>query len=126
MKKSLVIGLITGIIGTMLLATATWLTIVYTGAYNVATTKPHLDPVRWSFDTTLRRSVAERAEDVVLPEDIPQDLIAQGAGITQKAAPIAMELRVRNRPRGRREFGRSRHTWSRRRRSERRRRFTGS
>lgn len=46
MKKPLVIGLISGIIGTILLAIIVWLIVVYTGTYNVAATDPHQDAVR--------------------------------------------------------------------------------
>ncbi|QIR86685.1 cytochrome c [Paracoccus sp. AK26] len=79
MKKPLVIGLISGIIGTILLAIIVWLIVVYTGTYNVAATDPHQDAVRWSFETTLHRSVAQRAEAVVLPEEVSEDLLSQGA-----------------------------------------------
>jgi mono/diheme cytochrome c family protein len=79
MKKPLVIGLISGIIGTILLAIIVWLIVVYTGTYNLAATDPHLDAVRWSFETTPHRSVAQRAEAVVLPEEVSEDLLSQGA-----------------------------------------------
>ncbi|WP_374299573.1 hypothetical protein [Paracoccus sp. (in: a-proteobacteria)] len=79
MKKPIVIGLISGIIGTILLAIIVWLIVVYTGTYNVAATDPHLDAVRWSFEKTLHRSVARRAEAVVLPEEVSEDLLSQGA-----------------------------------------------
>src|SRR3546814_19958047 len=42
--------------------------------------RSHFDPVRWTFNTTLRRSVAMRAGGANLPEDTSDDLLAQGAG----------------------------------------------
>lgn len=80
MNKPLAIGLISGILGTILLATIVWLTIVYTGAYNVAASDQHADAVRWSLDTTMRRSVASRAGGVELPENVTDDLLTEGAG----------------------------------------------
>lgn len=76
----LAIGLIGGVVGTILVAIAAWLTVVYTGAYNVAASDQHFDPVRWSFDTTMHRSVANRAGGTELPETPSQALLAEGAG----------------------------------------------
>lgn len=56
-----------------------WLTIVYSGAYNIAATDTHADVVRGTFDTTTHRSVANRAGKVELPERFSQELIAEGA-----------------------------------------------
>jgi mono/diheme cytochrome c family protein len=78
-KHPFAIGFIIGIICTVLVGIAVWLTVVYTGAYNVAASDQHFDPVRWTFDTTMRRSVANRAGETELPEN-PQDLFAEGAG----------------------------------------------
>ena len=69
-----------GAVVTVLVAIAVWLTVVYTGAYNVAASDPHADAVRWTLDTTMHRSVASRAGEVRLPEAFPDDIIAQGAG----------------------------------------------
>lgn len=80
MKKPFAFGLISGIVGTLLVAIALWQAVVYTGAYNVAASDQHADPVRWTFDTTMRRSVANRAGEVELPESVSEDLIAEGAG----------------------------------------------
>ena len=63
----------------MLVAIAIWMTVVYTGAYNVAASDRHADIVRWTFDTTMRRSVSGRAEDLDVPEPFPADLVAAGA-----------------------------------------------
>lgn len=78
-KHSLALGLIGGIAGTLFLAVAVWLTVVYTGAYNVAATDRHLDAVRWSLETTMHRSVSDRAADLDLPETISEDRLTQGA-----------------------------------------------
>lgn len=74
------IGVVGGIVGTLLVGIAVWLTIAYTGAYNVAASDQHFDAVRWTFNTTLRRSVANRAGGVDLPESPSEDLLAEGAG----------------------------------------------
>ena len=62
------------------MAVAVWLAVVYSGAYNVAATDRHYDVVRWSFDTTMHRSVANRADEAGLPEDAAEVLVAEGAG----------------------------------------------
>jgi len=79
MTKKFGAGLALGIVGTILVAIAVWLTVVYTGAYNVAASDPHADAVRWSFDTTMRRSVASRADSAELPENFSEAQIAEGA-----------------------------------------------
>ena len=71
-------GTAVGIVGTILVAIAVWLTVVYTGAYNVAASDQHADAVRWTLDTTMPRSVASRAGGIELPED--PSLVAEGAG----------------------------------------------
>ena len=75
---SLAVGFTAGVIAAALVAGAAWLSIVYTGAYNVAATDAHADPVRWSLDTTMRRSVSSRAEALDLPETFAPELIAAG------------------------------------------------
>ena len=72
-------GIILGVVGTLLLGTAIWLTVAYSGAYNVAASDRHADVVRWTLDTTMHRSVSSRAGDIELPETISDDLFAQGA-----------------------------------------------
>jgi mono/diheme cytochrome c family protein len=73
-------GITLGIVGTVLVAIIIWVTVVYTGAYNVAATDQHADAVRWTLDTTMRRSVARRAGRAELPEGPSQTLLAEGAG----------------------------------------------
>jgi mono/diheme cytochrome c family protein len=80
-KHPTAIGIIGGIVGTLLVALAVWVTVVYTGAYNVAASDQHADAVRWTLDTTMRRSVANRAGDVEMPEEPSEELIAKGAGL---------------------------------------------
>jgi mono/diheme cytochrome c family protein len=65
---------------TVFAALAVWLIMVYSGGYNVAASDPHADVVRWTLDTTMRRSVARRAANVRLPEAFADDLVTQGAG----------------------------------------------
>lgn len=79
MKKELAAGVAMGVAGTVLLAIGVWLAIAYTGAYNVAASEMHSDVVRWTFDTTMHRSVARRAGRVELPEDPSDDLLRNGA-----------------------------------------------
>lgn len=79
-RHPLVVGIIGGIVGTVLLAVAVWLTIVYTGAYNVAASDQHGDVVRWTLDTTVHRSVATRASRIEIPETLSDRMIAEGAG----------------------------------------------
>ena len=79
MTKKFGAGLALGITGTLLLAVAVWLTVAYTGAYNVAASDPHADAVRWTLDTTMHRSVANRAGAVEMPEAPSEQLIAEGA-----------------------------------------------
>src|SRR3546814_10784681 len=59
-KHPVLVGVVGGIVATLLIGVAVWLTIAYTGVYNVAASDQHFDPVRWTFNTTLRRSVAMR------------------------------------------------------------------
>lgn len=79
MKKRLVAGVAMGVAGTVLVAIAVWMAVAYTGAYNVAATEMHADVVRWTFDTTMHRSVARRAEPIELPENPSDDLLRKGA-----------------------------------------------
>jgi len=79
-KHPLAIGIAGGIVGTLLVGFAVWLTVAYTGVYNVAASDMHFDAVRWTFDTTMHRSVSSRADEVELPESFSEELIAEGAG----------------------------------------------
>lgn len=79
MTKKFGSGLALGIVGTILVAIAIWLTMAYTGAYNVAASDPHSDAVRWTLDTTMHRSIERRAGKVELPQTFPDALVAEGA-----------------------------------------------
>lgn len=79
MTKKFGAGLVLGVIGTALIAITAWLTVAYTGAYNVAASDQHADAVRWTLDTTMHRSVERRSGDVELPETFSDELVAQGA-----------------------------------------------
>jgi hypothetical protein len=80
MTKQLGAGLALGAIGTLLIVVAVWLTVAYTGAYNVTASDQHADAIRWTLDTTMHRSVERRADDVDLPETFSEELVAEGAG----------------------------------------------
>ncbi|TFL16797.1 c-type cytochrome [Jannaschia formosa] len=79
MTNKLGAGIAIGIVGTILVAIAVWLTVVYTGVYNVAASDPHADAVRWTFDTTMHRSVERQSDGIELPETFSAELFAQGA-----------------------------------------------
>lgn len=75
----LVIGIGLGALATVIIAAAVWLIVVYTGIYNVAASDAHADIMRWTLDTTMHRSVRQRAEDVVPPEDAGPEALEAGA-----------------------------------------------
>lgn len=74
-------GLATGVLATLVVAVAAWLAVVYGGMYNVAATDQHADLVRWTFDTTMHRSVSARADEepVELPANPSRETLATGA-----------------------------------------------
>ena len=54
---------------------------IYAGLYNIAADVPHTQPVYWLLETIRDRSVAARARDVVVPNDLDdQSRISRGAG----------------------------------------------
>ena len=54
---------------------------IYAGLYNIAADVPHTQPVYWLFDTVRERSVAARARDIVVPNDLGDaNRISKGAG----------------------------------------------
>lgn len=71
-------GLLAGILATLGIAVVVWLVIAYTGIYNVAATDEHSDPMRWTLETTMKRSVAFRAHDAGLPETATPEMMAEG------------------------------------------------
>ena len=54
---------------------------IYAGLYNVAADVPHTQPVYWMLETVRERSIAARARDIVVPNDLQDaDRISKGAG----------------------------------------------
>jgi mono/diheme cytochrome c family protein len=54
---------------------------IYAGLYNFAADVPHTQPVHWLFETVRDRSIAVRARDVVVPNDLNDpNRISRGAG----------------------------------------------
>jgi len=72
-------GIAFGAVAVILLGIAAWLGVAYSGIYNVAASDIHVDPVRWTFQTTMHRSIARRAADAEVPESLSDDLIREGA-----------------------------------------------
>jgi mono/diheme cytochrome c family protein len=68
-------------IGALLLLVAAAAAAIYAGLYNVAADIPHTQPVYWLFDTVRQRSVAARARDIVVPNDLDDtNRVSRGAG----------------------------------------------
>ena len=54
---------------------------IYSGLYNIAADVPHNQPVYWLLETVRDRSIAARASDVVVPNDLnDRTRISKGAG----------------------------------------------
>ena len=54
---------------------------IYAGLYNIAADIPHTQPIYWLFETVRDRSVASRARDIVVPNDLNDpNRISRGAG----------------------------------------------
>jgi mono/diheme cytochrome c family protein len=79
MRKKAGLGIAAGVLGTLAVLTVTGLTVVYTGAFNVAATEEHQSITRWAFDTSFQSSVELRASDVVVPEKITPYMVTAGA-----------------------------------------------
>lgn len=77
--KSFHKGLGFGIIGTLLLLGAIALTVVLTGAYNVAADDRHNPITEWALDTSMTNSVQGRASDLAAPQ-FTATMIEAGAG----------------------------------------------
>jgi len=72
-------GIFVGIIGVVVLAAAVSLTVIYSGAYNIAATEGHYSLVRWAFSTNFHNAVESGAQDVEAPDSFSQSAIAAGA-----------------------------------------------
>ena len=71
-------GLVTGSLLVLVGAAAV---AIYAGLYNIAADVPHLQPVYWLFETVRERSVAARARDIVVPNDLDESSrLSKGAG----------------------------------------------
>jgi mono/diheme cytochrome c family protein len=78
-RKGLFRCLAVGAAGTILAFAALGLIVVYTGLYNVAATAGHGPVARWLLATTMRSSVASRAEEIAAPARFTPAEIAAGA-----------------------------------------------
>jgi mono/diheme cytochrome c family protein len=73
-RWSLVTGVLLALLGAVAVA-------VYAGLYNVAADVPHTQPVYWLFETVRDRSIASRARDIAVPNDLSDPArISSGAG----------------------------------------------
>ncbi|UPQ84079.1 hypothetical protein M0M42_06670 [Pseudomonas knackmussii] len=54
--------------------------VVYSGVVNVAADTPHSAPVRALLETARQRSIAVRADDILVPDLSDAELIQSGAG----------------------------------------------
>ena len=71
-------GLVAGALLVLVVAAAIG---IYAGLYNIAADVPHTQPVYWLLETVRNRSVASRARDIVVPNDLNDpNLISRGAG----------------------------------------------
>lgn len=84
-KTGIGLGIVIGISAMLLIAVAVWLFTVYTGGYNVAATDPHTNVVRWTFDTTMHRSIKDRASGLTPPERLSEETSRAGARIYAEA-----------------------------------------
>lgn len=78
-NRALWLGVVGGGLGALVLLGVIGLSVVYTGAYNIAATEEHTSLTRWAFDTTFRNSVERQAADVAVPDRITPDMVAAGA-----------------------------------------------
>ncbi len=62
-RRSGIPGMAAGALAVVVLLGIAGLTVVYSGAYNVAATENHAAFVRWAFDTTFHKSVERRAPE---------------------------------------------------------------
>lgn len=78
-RNRLGLGMVIGCLATFAALGITGLVVVYTGAYNVAATEQHMSVTRWAFDTTMHRSIEQRADEVKRAEDVTPAMLAAGA-----------------------------------------------
>ena len=71
-------GLLAGAPLVLLVAAAV---AIYAGLYNIAADVPHTQPVYWLLETVRERSIAARARDIIVPNDLEDaNRISKGAG----------------------------------------------
>jgi hypothetical protein len=58
------------VIGTLVVLAGVVAVAIYEGLYNIAADVPHTQPVYWLLETARERSVAVRARDIVVPNDL--------------------------------------------------------
>ena len=76
-----------GVGGTLLVLALIGLTIVWTGAYNVAATDDHTALGKWAIHTTMENSIKSRAGSIAAPARFtPQQIMAGGASIRRCAS----------------------------------------
>jgi mono/diheme cytochrome c family protein len=69
------------VLGALLVLVIAATVAIYAGLYNIAADVPHTQPVYWLFETLRERSVAARAPDIVVPNDLDDaNRISRGAG----------------------------------------------
>jgi hypothetical protein len=55
--------------------------VIYAGLYNIAADVPHTQPVYWLFETVRDRSIAARARNIIVPDNLDDaNRISRGAG----------------------------------------------
>jgi mono/diheme cytochrome c family protein len=70
-----------GILLLLLLVLGAGSIAIYTGVYNVAADVPHSQPVYWLFETVRDRSIAARAREMSVPNNLDDaNRISKGAG----------------------------------------------
>jgi mono/diheme cytochrome c family protein len=69
------------VLGALLVLVIAAAVAIYAGLYNIAADVPHTQSVYWLFETLRERSVAARAPDIVVPNDLDDaNRISRGAG----------------------------------------------
>ena len=67
--------------GTLLVLAGAAAVAIYGGLYNIAADVPHTQPVYWLLETVRDRSVAARARNTIVPNDLDDSFrISRGAG----------------------------------------------
>ena len=79
------------VIGALLVLVGAAAVGIYAGLYNIAADVPHTQPVYWFLDTVRGRSIAARANNTIVPNDL-DDLIVyrEGQGNTRRCAATAI------------------------------------